>query len=309
MSRDKWGPMWLGGALSSRDSPPPEVSVLVEFGAQSRRGAERPVNTDHYLVLRLGRHQETLLTSLPDREVPRRFDEYGYAMLVADGVGGHGEAASRLAIATLAHLAIHFGRWNVRVDDDIAHEVMARAERFYRKVDSRLRRQPSERAHGLQTTLTAVYSAGRDLFLAHVGHSRAYLVRNREILRLTRDHTLADEPARGQGPLIDVAAATRDLHHILMETIGTTDPAGPMIDIDRCRLADGDVVLLCTNGLTDVLSEAQIAGVLSSNSTPPEQCATLVNLAVNAGARDDVTAVVSRYFIPEGDDTAARPAR
>ncbi len=304
MSHDEWGPMWVGGAISSRDSPPPAVGVLVEFGALSRRGAERPVNTDHYLVLRLGRHQETLLTSLPASEVPRRFDEYGYAMLVADGVGGHGEAASRLAVATLAHLAIHFGRWNVRIDDGIAQEVMARAERFYRKVDSRLRRQPNDRPPGLQTTLTAVYSAGRDLFLAHVGHSRAYLVRNREIVRLTRDHTLADEPARGNGPLVDVATATRDLHHILMETIGTADPAGPMIDIDRCRLANGDVVLLCSNGLTDVLSEAQIAAVLSSDSTPQEQCATLINLAADAGARDDVTAVVSRYCIPEGDDAA-----
>ena len=112
--------------------------MQVTFGAQSRRGRSRLVNEDHYLVLRLGRHQETLLTSLPDEAIAARFDEYGYAMVVADGMGGTGagEAASHLAIATLVHLVRHFGKWNLRVDDAIAREIMARAERFYRHVDS-----------------------------------------------------------------------------------------------------------------------------------------------------------------------------
>ena len=182
----------------------------------------------------MGRHQETLITSLPDHEVPQRFDEYGYGMVVADGVGGTGtgEAASRLAIATLTHLVIYFGRWNLRIDDEIAREVMARAERFYRRVDSVLLHR-SAGTPGLRTTLTAAYSAGRDLFLVHVGHSRAYLLRGGQLSRLTRDHTLADEPATGMGPLVDIATSARDLHHILTETIGSTDLAGPMIDIDR----------------------------------------------------------------------------
>ena len=118
--------------------PPPSATVQVTFGAQSRRGQSRSVNEDHYLVLRLGRHQETLLTSLPDEAIAARFDEYGYAMVVADGMGGTGagEAASHLAIATLVYLVRHFGKWNLRIDDAIAREIMARAERFYRHVDS-----------------------------------------------------------------------------------------------------------------------------------------------------------------------------
>ncbi len=178
------------------------------------------------------------MTSLPDHEMPARFDEHGYGMVVADGVGGTGtgEAASRLAIATLMHLVIYFGRWNVRIDDDIAREVMDRAERFYRRVDSTLlHRSVDTPGPGLRTTLTAAYSAGRDLFLAHVGHSRAYLLRDGQLTRLTRDHTLADEPAAGVGPLVDIAASARDLHHILTETIGSTDLTGPMIDIERCQ--------------------------------------------------------------------------
>src|SRR5437764_1246365 len=81
--------------------PLPSSTVEATFGAHSRRGRSREINEDHYLVFRLGRHQETLLTSLRDQMVAERFDEYGYAMVVADGMGesGGGEAASRLALA------------------------------------------------------------------------------------------------------------------------------------------------------------------------------------------------------------------
>jgi serine/threonine protein phosphatase PrpC len=299
VSSDEWLEI-RGFVALPPDSPPPGAEVKVEFGAQSRRGALRSVNEDHFLIVRLGRNQETLMTSLPEPEAPRRFDEYAYGMVVADGVGGTGagEAASRLAITTLAHLVIHFGRWNLRIDDDIAREVMARAERFYRKVDSTLLHRSSDRA-GLRTTLTAVYTAGRDLFVVHVGHSRAYLLRGGQLIRLTRDHTLADEPAAGTGPLLDIAASVRDLHHILTEIIGSRDLSGPMIDIERHSLEDGDVVLLCTNGLTDVVAENQIVEVLQSDRSCPEQSGALINLAVEAGTDDDVTAVVARYRIPE----------
>src|SRR3954452_20152683 len=110
--------------------PPPSVTVQVTFGGRSTRGRSRQVNEDHYLVLRLGRHQETVMTSLPDEVMADRFDEYGYAMVVADGLGasGVGEAASHLAIATLVYLVRHFGKWNLRVDDTVASEIMARAE-------------------------------------------------------------------------------------------------------------------------------------------------------------------------------------
>ena len=298
MSPDDWSEVRQGRALSSRDSPPPSVDVQVEFGAQSRQGAQRPVNEDHYLIMRLGRNQETLVTSLPDHETPQRFDEYGYAMVVADGMGstGTGETASRLAIATLVHLVIYFGRWNVRIDDDIARDVMARAARFYRGVDLTLLNRSRDTSHRLQTTLTAAFSAGHDLFFAHVGHSRIYLLRDRELVRLTRDHTLAAERP-SHGPSVDIAVAARDLHHILTETIGTPDLVGPKIDIERLRLMDGDVVLVCTNGLTDIVSDDRITTALRSDGTAASQCADLVNLAVDGGGEDDVTALVARYHI------------
>src|SRR4051812_5637727 len=203
--------------------PPPSATVKATFGGHSRRGSVRLGNEDHYAGLELGRHQETLMTSLPDEAIAKRFDEYGYAMIVADGMGGGGagQVASHLAIATLVYLLRHFGKWNLRIDDGIAVQIMARAERFYRHVDSTVvhQRQRSA-AHASQTTLTATFGAGVDLFFAHVGHSRAYLVREGRLMRLTRDHTIGRNGTSTVpiGPLLDVNTTASDLKHILTDT-------------------------------------------------------------------------------------------
>src|SRR5215203_1051828 len=88
--------------------PPPSALVHPRFGAHSRLGRFHTVNEDHYLIMRVGRSQETLLTSLPDNLVDTRFDEEGFAMVVADGLGnsGAGEAASRVALVTLIQLIL-----------------------------------------------------------------------------------------------------------------------------------------------------------------------------------------------------------
>ncbi len=283
--------------------PPPSSTVQVEFGAQSRRGRSRAINEDHYLIMRIGRHQDTLLTSLPETALARRFDEYGYAMIVADGMGGtgEGETASRLAVATLVQLALSFGKWNLRINDVTAREIIARAEVFYRHVDATVHSEGATGpVQGLQSTLTAVFGAGDDLFFAHVGHSRAYLLRRGQLMRLTRDHTVAEgRNARpGLAPLVEVNSSARDLTHILTDSIGMGGLTGPMIDLERFRLHDRDVVLVCSNGLTDVVDEDAVAAVLVSDQSPDDLSARLVDLAIAAGGEDDVTALVGRYHVP-----------
>jgi|SRR5688572_8203727 PPM family protein phosphatase len=282
---------------SHLDSPPPAANVQVRFGARSWGGPRRSVNDDHFLVLRLGRHQETLLTSLPEGAVPERFDEFAYGMVIADGVGRSGEAASRLAVTTLAELAIHFGKWNVRIDEPTAEEVMDRGEAFYKDVDLVLAQAGREGGLQLEAAMTVVYTAGSELFFAHVGHSRAYLYRDRTLLQMTRDHTLAGEP-RPRAATVDLGATARDLHHRLTETIGRAGTA-PRIDIERLGLLDGDIVLLCTNGLTDVVDDEGIAGELRQPRTPEEHCQALIHRAIERHASDDVSVVMARYDIPE----------
>jgi len=285
-----WGP--LPGPL---DAPAPPASVEAEVGAYSRRGQGRAINDDHYLIVRIGRHLETLLTNLPTGSVPTRFDEYGYGMAIADGMGAAGELASRLAVSTLAHLAIYYGKQHVRVDEPIADEMIDRAERFYRAIDSTLLHASRSGPPGLQTTLTVTYSAGTDLFFAHVGHSRAYLFRDGHLMRLTHDHTL-ERQTSGKAVLMDVAGSTRDLHHIVIETLGGAGADTRRIDIERTGLINEDRLLLCTNGLTDVVDETRLAEALRSPQTPDEQCRALVDMAAADGI-DDATALVAHYRV------------
>lgn len=283
------GPRWFGlpplpGPL---DSPPPSVQVDVEFAARSRRGATPSQNHDHYLILRMGRHQETLMTSLPEGDVRKRFDECGYGMVIADGVGEAGETASRIAVATLAQLSTYFGKWNLRIDETIAEEVMDRGERFYRTIDSTLLQARHGSLAEMQTTLTAVYTAGNELFFAHVGNSRAYMFRDGELMQLTRDGV--SDTASGATP--------RSARRIATDALGRTGSGGPKIDIERCGLLHGDIVLLCTNGLFSVVDDEAMARAIRAHATPDEQTRALIGLAEQAGGREDATVLVAHYSI------------
>ena len=287
--------------VDAPELPPPSASVQVVFGAHSRRGRFHAVNEDHYVVIELGRHQETLLTSLPDDVIAKRFDEFGYGMVVADGLGrgGAGEAASRLAISTLMHLILHFGKWNLRIDSRIADEVMQRAERFYRHVDSAVSHDATKDGRArMETTLTAVFGAGRRLFSPTLV-THAYLFGTRRLRLDARSHHRA--AAIGNVPSCAAGGRQRRRErppHILTDTVGMAGAVGPTIDIERFQLADGDRVLVCTNGLTDMVDEARIGEVLASSQSPADQAYSLVELAMAAGGDDDATALVASYRVP-----------
>jgi PPM family protein phosphatase len=248
--------------------PPASTRVRVTFGAYSRRSRLHTVNEDHYAIAEYGRHHNVLMTSLPEEEIQKRYAEHGYGMVVADGLGGdgRGEAASRLALETIMRLVLLFGRWHLRIDAPIAEEIMDRAERFVRHADS-----------------TLVHDS---------------LERRRQLMRLTRDHTLGVDTAirAATAPLVDVSHAARDLTHIITETLGMAGPVGPHIEIDRFTVVDNDVILLCTNGLTDSVDEATIADALAENRPADATSRHLVDLA--ADSADDVTALVARYHVP-----------
>jgi serine/threonine protein phosphatase PrpC len=276
------------------------ATVKLEFGGLSHTGKVRPINEDHYLITRLGRDQETLLTNLPVGDVPQHFQEWGYAMVVADGIGGaaRGEEASRLAITTLAHLGLHFGKWNLRINERIAREVTERAERFYQSVGEAVteegRADPS--LTGMGTTLTGAFSAGSDLFVTSVGDSRVYLFRRGRLLQLTRDQTYSQLLA-DTGQIRQHEVSTHHLRHILTDAIG--GGAGKFnVKVRHLSLWNEDTVLLCTDGLTEMVDEEEIAGVLMRGQSAQETCQTLVDLALEHGGKDNVTVLLAKYEIP-----------
>jgi PPM family protein phosphatase len=290
----------LSPLLRVNASRPLSETVRVECAGLSRAGRVPARNEDHFLIQVFARTQATLGTSLPAADLPRRFEERLYAFLVADGLGGQGTGAlaSRVALSTLAHLALHFGRWNVRVDDQTAAEILGRLQWFLERTNEVVRQKGFDRetTQGMSTSLTAAYTAGDDLFVAHVGHSRAYLFRQGALISLTRDQTVARRLEEVSGPT-DFVPGSEDLQHILTESIGARlDP--PAIEVARHQLKNGDCLLLATNGLTDMVAEDEIAETLALRRNPDDQCARLVGMALDRGGEDNVTVVLGEYTIP-----------
>ncbi|HUK35871.1 MAG TPA: SpoIIE family protein phosphatase [Vicinamibacterales bacterium] len=273
----------LSERLEIEHFEPLSSAVALELGAASVCGALRSHNSDHYLAIRLGRTEETLVSSLPEADLPPRFAEYGYAMAVADGRGdcGAGARASRLALSTLAHLLIRYGKWSLRVDPSTIDEIVERSEFLYRRTHDVLReaRRSNPLLARMAASVTAMYIAGGDLFYVHVGHSTGFLFRDGHLVRLTADDA------------IDPAAS--------MDAAGRSDriggPTDPRIDIEHVEVFPGDRLLLCTNGLTDAVSEHDIANVLALCRRPADECQQLIDLAGAARAADDLTVLVADY--------------
>jgi serine/threonine protein phosphatase PrpC len=278
-----------------------ESTAKVDFGALSHPGKVRKNNEDHYFVSRLGRSIEPLLTNIPQNLLPDRLAEYGYGMLVADGMGGAaaGEVASRMAISLLVKLVVDTAKWGRHIDELEAEALMERMENYYTTIHSELVRQgeidPS--VAGMGTTLTVVYSFCSDLFVAHVGDSRAYLFREGQLRQLTRDHTVAQKLA-DKGDIPQEAVSKHRLRHILTNVIG--GHSGPLVtDIQQFHLADCDRLLLCSDGLTDMVDDVVIADVLDKIEPPQEACEKLLDLALNAGGKDNITIILANYAFSE----------
>ena len=276
--------------------------VRIDVSALSHPGYRRANNEDHYLVTRLGRTLQTLSTSLPAGDVPECTEEVNYLMVVADGMGGHaaGEVASRMAISALVSLALDVPDWIFKVDEAHAREIERRSRTRVQEIGAMLvdRGQHDPALRGMGTTLTAARSLGRDLLITHVGDSRVYLLRAGGLHHLTRDHTYAQLLVdTGQLAPGDVAGSRH--RHVLTNALGgSTDDV--VVDTDLLQLEDGDRLLLCSDGLTDLVDDAAITSILLEATGSSDACERLVQRALDGGGRDNVTVIVAAYRLPEG---------
>lgn len=194
-------------------------------------------------------------------------------LIVADGMGGHvaGEVASRLAINAAAS-----------TDVDPADRVAA----GNRAIREEVARDPG--LDGMGTTMTLLQIEDGAATIAHVGDSRAYLLRDGELRQLTEDHTVAAEYV-AQGQLSPEEAATHPQRHMLLRTLGLTR----FVNIDEVtvEIRPGDRLLLCSDGLTEMVRDESIGSTLVEG-TPDEVVWELVEMANNAGGVDNITVVV-----------------
>jgi PPM family protein phosphatase len=274
--------------------------VAVDYYGMSDKGHVRTRNEDHFLVLRGGRAIEAVMSNLGDSQPGDLFEETAFGMVVADGVGGEaaGEVASRHAIYTLLSLALHTPDWNFRWGPRERNTVMWRMKDRFRRVNAALLRDSAANASlgGMCTTMTAAVSHGDDLIVGHVGDSRAYLLHEGKLVRLTRDHTLGARLVE-DGTHSPNDRLVRELRNVLMQALGSRETEC-VPDVHDYLLEDGDQVLLCTDGLSDMVEDSLIESVLKESATAKTACRSLIDLALSNGGRDNVTAVVARYSIP-----------
>jgi PPM family protein phosphatase len=213
--------------------------------------------------------------------------------VVADGMGGAqaGEVASRIAVEA----------FEPGVGDPAEPETALAA--LAQQANARIYELSHSHAEqaGMGTTLTAVYVGEREIAIAHVGDSRAYRLRDGELLRLTDDHSLVDELIR-QGRLTPEEAVEHPQRSVITRALG---PEG-VVEVDTRSYAgrDGDVYLLCSDGLTTMLTEEQVAELLRAQATLRDAGEALIAAANGAGGRDNITVVLARV---EELDTSAAP--
>jgi PPM family protein phosphatase len=208
---------------------------------------------------------------------------------VADGLGGHqgGEVASAAAVEPLAALD---GR--AFADPGEAAEALATAIREANTaILDRAAGDPG--LWGMGTTVTAaVVASERHLQFAHVGDSRAYLLRDGNLGQLTTDHTVVGELVR-RGRLTPAQAAIHPERSILTRAVGL-DPSVPVDLPDPLELQAGDQVLLCSDGLTEAVDDDEIADLLAATTDGTAACRALIDAANAAGGPDNITVVLLR---------------
>lgn len=290
------------GTPPAMESAGPSTSLVeVDLAAATHRGLVRANNEDHYLAMRFGRSLETVSTNIPEGSLERSFEETGYGLVVADGMGGMaaGDVASRTALTKLVELVVNTPDWFLKINqpEDLTLPTRRMTQRF-RSIDDELREsaQNNSALLGMGTTLTVAVSLGTNLLIGHIGDSRAYMFRDRRLQQLTRDDTLAQA-------LIDAGiadpedTATRAMRHVLTAAIGSTgEPTDPQVQ--RLHLKHDDQILLCTDGLTTMVSDEVITSTLLDAPSASVACQTLVDLALSAGGLDNVTIVLAHYRFP-----------
>lgn len=290
----------------SLQAPPPFSSLVeIDFAALTHPGNKRPNNEDSYLYYRQGRFWEKLQTSLNRSALPEKHMELGYVMAVADGMGGAaaGEIASSMALTVAVNLMLNAPHWGLKLDNPEFREqqldrARRRAQELFRRIDEALVQQselyPSLK--GMGTTLTAARSVGDDLFTLHVGDSRAYLYRGKKLMRLTQDQTVAQALA-DSGQIPHEAVSTHWLRHTLTSVLGGEN--GQLaLEIRHARLFDKDRVILCTDGLSDVVHDDQIAEIMGRTQTSADTGQALLDAALKAGGPDNITVLAAQYTLP-----------
>lgn len=271
--------------------PRPPMSEIDTFGL-THRGKVRPTNNDHFLIASFHRKLRVHHTSVPGGIEDQETQSRGFLFLVADGVGGLESAGdgSALALETLAQHLLH-------ATEICSELVLTQAE----KSTEELREAVLQAHHALvdmakeaggkpATTLTMYAGFWPRAFIVHVGDSRGYVFRDGQLTRFTSDQTY-EQLMLESGAIKPGSPEAARLKHVLWSAVGNDEVVPQIVMTDVTRR---DVILVCSDGLTKHVTEEEIRERLSRDETAEENVRALVNLALDRGGTDNVTAVVGK---------------
>ena len=251
-----------------------EVALKLIVAARTDQGLVRPNNEDNFYIS----------------------EEKGL-LVVADGMGGHasGEIASKMAIDIIRDYFDNIigekekliGKYNEEFS-----ETTNRVGSAVRLANMAIHEasQSNPEWQGMGTTLDAVSLNDKRLSIVHVGDSRVYLVRAGYIEQLTDDHTLVHEQVRRE-LLTKEEAEVSDMKHILTRALGIREEID--VDLDELTLADGDILILCSDGLSTMVPDDDMLSVVTSVNDPAAACETLIDMANDNGGKDNITVIVA----------------
>ena len=259
-------------------------------------GRVRERNEDQFLIAALEKSMNVIETSLPNESGVRIVgSSAGIVLLVADGMGGHsaGDRASALVAKTIERRIVNTLTWCLALDldheDEFVEQLVAMMKGGHRAIADEAKGHPELR--GMGTTATLAYLVGRRLFVVHAGDSRAYLIRGQKIDHLTTDHTVAQQLVE-DGVISRRDAEDSPYSHVLWNALGQDGKIE--VEVHRARLKEGDVIVLCTDGLTNHVDDKSIRRIVSEAASADEATTELVAAANAGGGADNITAIVAR---------------
>jgi protein phosphatase len=252
-------------------------------------GQIREHNEDNFLIADLTRHSRSLLEADRSQVVGPR----GNVLGVCDGMGGAaaGEVASQLAVDIIYDVLC--AEPPPETNDDLAHRLVHAVEEAGIRIFNEARADRSRRGMGTTATIAALMDS--QLFLAQVGDSRAYVLRNGQLVQVTRDQSLVTQLIEA-GQLTEEEAETFEHNNIILQALGTADSV--QVDLTYVDLRQGDRLLMCSDGLSGMIRADEIRQTLMTFADPLQACRELTDRANAAGGHDNITVIVADFTGP-----------